>query len=212
MGLLRDYLQNNTDPFVHSMLQVIVSGATRMNRLTTNALTLVQLDSGQMDVVYEKARKPVDIQRAVEQALVAVDGDVDLKERNVTITVTGTQEPLIVIGLLQCLVMMIEELLRNAVVFSPKGGTVTLELARKDSTVSVAISDDGQGMTPEQLDQVWGRFAQVDRRTREQQGAGLGLPLVWGCVQLHGGECTLQSSPGQGTVATLRLPLAAPAL
>lgn len=208
MGLLRDHLSESTDPFVHSMLRLILNGATRMNRLTTNALTLVQFDSGQMDALFEKLKTPTDLQKCIDQALQAVDNDSDLKDRGVTVQREGETGPLLVIGLAQCLTMIVEELLRNAIAFSARGGAISLRVTCEGGQAAIEIQDSGTGMTPEALAKVWGRFAQVNRKQHEQQGAGLGLPLVWACTRLHSGICTLESAPKAGTTARVTLPLA----
>ncbi|WP_448189012.1 sensor histidine kinase [Azospirillum sp. sgz301742] len=103
---------------------------------------------------------------------------------------------------------VIVNLLSNACKFTPTGGTVRLEFrdAPGGGTV-VTVSDSGVGMTPEGIVKALQRFGQVDNLlTRAQTGTGLGLPLVKGLVELHGGSLSIDSTPGRGTTITLAFP------
>ncbi|HYH39420.1 MAG TPA: HAMP domain-containing sensor histidine kinase [Azospirillum sp.] len=103
---------------------------------------------------------------------------------------------------------MIVNLLSNACKFTPRGGRVRLEI--RDGPrggMLVTVSDTGCGMTPEGIVKALQRFGQVDNlQTRAQTGTGLGLPLVKGLVELHGGSLAIDSTPGQGTTVTLAFP------
>jgi signal transduction histidine kinase len=103
---------------------------------------------------------------------------------------------------------MIVNLLSNACKFTPAGGAVRLEIrAGAGGGTLVTVSDSGVGMTPEGIVKALQRFGQVDNLlTRAQTGTGLGLPLVKGLVELHGGSLTIDSTPGRGTTITLAFP------
>lgn len=102
-------------------------------------------------------------------------------------------------------------LLSNAFKYSPAGGPVTLS-ARVEAPpeggacVAIAVRDEGVGMTPVQLQRAFERFFRADT-SGNIPGTGLGLNLVKEIVELHGGTVSLDSTFGQGTTATLRLPL-----
>ena len=98
-------------------------------------------------------------------------------------------------------------LLSNAVKFTPAGGQVTVRAWIEDGRAMLAIADSGIGMSPDQIPLVLKPFVQVDSSlARRYQGTGLGLPLAKSLAELHGGELTIESAPGKGTVATVRLP------
>ncbi|PWC38929.1 hypothetical protein TSO221_26020 [Azospirillum sp. TSO22-1] len=103
---------------------------------------------------------------------------------------------------------MIVNLLSNACKFTPRGGTVRLEIRdAPHGGMLVTVSDTGCGMTQEGIVKALQRFGQVDNlHTRAQTGTGLGLPLVKGLVELHGGSLGIDSTPGQGTTVTLAFP------
>jgi len=100
-------------------------------------------------------------------------------------------------------------LLSNAIKFTPRGGRVEVRLARVDSHLEIAVSDTGQGISPEFLPHVFERFRQADSSsTRAYGGLGLGLAIVRHLVELHGGTVHAESpGQGQGATFTVKLPL-----
>lgn len=100
-------------------------------------------------------------------------------------------------------------LLSNAIKFTPRGGTVNVELERDRTHAQIQISDTGIGISPEFLPHVFDRFRQADgTTTRSYGGLGLGLSIVHHLVELHGGSITAQSQgEGKGATFTVKLPL-----
>lgn len=100
-------------------------------------------------------------------------------------------------------------LLTNALRHTPSGGTITLTARRVDDEVALAITDDGEGMTGEQLPHVFERFYRgASARTREQTGSGIGLTISKALVDAHGGALTAASlGIGEGATFTLTLPV-----
>jgi PAS domain S-box-containing protein len=106
---------------------------------------------------------------------------------------------------------IIWNILSNAVKFTPKGGSVQVDLARRNSQVEISVTDSGIGIRPDFLPFVFDRFRQGDSSsTRFHGGLGLGLAIVRHLVELHGGS-VLAESPGEGLGATfmVTLPVAA---
>jgi len=101
----------------------------------------------------------------------------------------------------------------NAIKFTPKGGSVRIELRRADGDAEIVISDTGIGIRPDFLPFVFDRFRQGDSSTtRAHSGLGLGLAIVRYLVEAHGGTVTAASEgTGRGATFTVRLPLAAAA-
>ena len=102
----------------------------------------------------------------------------------------------------------IENILSNAVKFSPAGGRVEIATRIDDeAAIVVTVKDTGIGMTAEQITMALEPFRQVDGRlSRRYDGIGLGLPLAKRLVELHGGSVTIDSTPSAGTCVVLRLP------
>jgi signal transduction histidine kinase len=114
----------------------------------------------------------------------------------------------------------LEEILDNAVKFSPQGGTITLEVRgavrgngqeRRNRTraVEVTVADEGIGIAPEDLSQIFSDFHQLDgSETRTFGGLGLGLAFVRRIVEAHDGTVTVDSEPEHGTRLTVSIPAA----
>lgn len=99
--------------------------------------------------------------------------------------------------------------LDNAMKYSPRGGDITIETQADDGSVVVSITDQGVGIPPKQLDDVFDKFHRVDTSdARESYGYGLGLYITRKLVEAHGGNIWVDSTPGQGSRFNFTLPLA----
>jgi signal transduction histidine kinase len=103
---------------------------------------------------------------------------------------------------------MLENLLDNALKFTPPGGTVQVRLQDDDQTVHMAVQDTGIGIPPDDLPNLFSRFYR-GRNTSAYPGSGLGLVITKTIVEDHGGTITVESA-AQGTCFHVRLPLAGP--
>jgi signal transduction histidine kinase len=98
-------------------------------------------------------------------------------------------------------------LLSNAVKFTPEGGRVGLTATAAEGGITIAVSDTGIGIAPEDQATIFEEFRQVGRDdARRQEGTGLGLTLAKKLVDLHGGRIWVQSQVGQGSTLTFTLP------
>jgi signal transduction histidine kinase len=99
-------------------------------------------------------------------------------------------------------------LLSNAVKFTPEGGRVGVTATAADGVVTIAVSDTGIGIAPEDQAAIFEEFRQVGREdARKQEGTGLGLTLAKKFVELHGGRIGVQSQVGQGSTFSFTLPV-----
>jgi len=103
---------------------------------------------------------------------------------------------------------MLSKLVDNGVKFTPAGGTLRVSLAEDDGEVVLAVADTGIGIPPGQLERIFDPFYQVDASMRRRYGGtGLGLSVVRGIVDAHGGSIRVESEEGKGSVFTVRLPV-----
>jgi len=104
---------------------------------------------------------------------------------------------------------VVENLLTNAIKFTPAGGRVTVALEQVDASVKLEVRDTGRGISPEFLPRIFDRFTQEDSsNTRPYGGLGLGLAIARHIVELHGGTVSVESSgSGKGAIFTVLLPL-----
>ena len=135
-------------------------------------------------------------QGAAEQKRIELVGEID--------------EPrLPVLGDRSALRQALDNLLDNALKYTPEGGKVTLMARHVDGQIVVIVEDTGIGIEPEDRVRIFERFYRVDKaRSRELGGTGLGLAIVKHTVLGHGGEISVESAPGRGSRFRMRLPRA----
>ena len=105
---------------------------------------------------------------------------------------------------------VILNLVMNAMVHNPAGVKVEITTAVADGWAVLRVVDNGQGITPENLNKIFERFHRADSsRSRHTGGAGLGLAIVKQTIEAHRGTIEVASELGKGTAFTVRLPLAA---
>jgi two-component system cell cycle sensor histidine kinase PleC len=104
---------------------------------------------------------------------------------------------------------IILNLVGNSIKFTQEGGTIDIFGRKADGGFELCVSDNGPGISSELLDRIFTPFNQVDNRyNRTAGGTGLGLSLVRGLAELHGGKAWLESDTGQGTRAYVYFPVA----
>jgi len=185
----------------------IKSNAKHLLSLINDVLDLSKVEANKMDLFIE----PLDVTGFVTDTASTVESLVSRKANTLVLDV-ATDVGMMrtdIVKLRQCLF----NLLSNAAKFT-ENGQITLS-ARRETLPSgdwlrFAVTDSGIGMTPEQMDRLFQRFMQADETTTRQfGGTGLGLSLSRAFAQLLGGDIAVESTLGQGTCFTLRLPVAA---
>ena len=129
------------------------------------------------------------------------------QQKKVEFIQEGCEEPCLVLGDLSLLARAFGNLFQNAVKYSPAGGRIVVALAREDGRVRVSVTDQGPGLTPDEMASVFEpfkRFARPD--AGGDPGAGLGLAFVRSVVTRHGGRATCESVPGAGARFVVDLP------
>lgn len=107
----------------------------------------------------------------------------------------------------QYMTIAIRELLDNAAKFSGNDSTIRLSARHVDNFLEMQVMDEGRGIVAAEFENIWQPFYQIDREQFEDQGAGSGLAIVDGIIRLHGGTREVHSSPGEGSVFTIRIPV-----
>ena len=105
------------------------------------------------------------------------------------------------------LVVLVRNLVDNAIRYTPEGGSISVELLREASEIVLRVADNGIGIPLQAQGRIFERFYRVDKdRSRERGGTGLGLSIVKHVVELHGGHVSVESELGEGSTFTARLP------
>jgi two-component system, OmpR family, sensor histidine kinase CiaH len=178
----------------------IVSETDRLSSLVDSLLAVARGDQNGA-VVYDE----LDLGAVVEGSAASMRSLA--AERGIVLDVSATPE-LRVRGSREQLRQLVVILVDNALRYTTSGGHVEVDVARRDGSAVVAVSDTGIGIPPEALGQVFERFYRADEaRTRDSGGAGLGLAIARKLVDEHGGRIAAASTPGEGSTFTVTLPL-----
>jgi signal transduction histidine kinase len=103
---------------------------------------------------------------------------------------------------------VLQNLIDNAIKYSRRGGTVTIGIQKEVGSVLVSVADQGIGIPKTEQEKIFGRFFRAQNALRvETDGSGLGLFIVRGIIQRHGGDVSFESEEGKGTTMRVRLPL-----
>jgi len=182
----------------HSLAR-IESEATRMTGLVEDLLLLARLDEGR-----ELEAQHVDLTRIIVDAV----SDAHAAGPDHVWRVEVPDEPITVIGDSARLHQVVVNLLANARVHTPPSTIVTVGLAESDSAVTLAVTDNGPGIPPAQIPNLFERFSRGDSsRTRATGSTGLGLAIVHAVVTAHHGTVSVESRKGH-TEFTVTLPRA----
>jgi two-component system sensor histidine kinase MtrB len=117
--------------------------------------------------------------------------------------------PVLVRGDADRLQRVIENLVNNAIKYSPEGGTIEVSITTEDRSVVVRVRDHGIGISAEALPHIFERSYRATEAAATAPGLGLGLSIAAHVVALHGGTISAQPGDGGGTVVTMRLPTVA---
>jgi signal transduction histidine kinase len=185
--------------------QVIFDESGRMHRLVVDLLEIARMDAGTFELKHESVDMNLLLHHLIERLTPQANS------RQVDLKFSSSGLPLIY-GDSDRLSQVFTNLLDNALKFTPGGGNITIRAENDSEYLRVDIADSGVGISPDQLPYIFDRFFQADpsRKGGEEHSAGLGLAIVREIVQAHHGTITAQSSPGQGSTFTVRLPLALP--
>ncbi|MCU0492250.1 MAG: ATP-binding protein, partial [Chloroflexaceae bacterium] len=181
-------------------VQRIEENARRMVALISDLLDLTTMDSG-----LGLRRAPCQLNQLVQSV---VENDVaKASQQRLTLRSALTQEQLTVLGDAGRLRQVVENLLTNAIKYTPAGGTIDVMLQRDDSHGLLVVRDSGIGLSAQDVERVFERFYRVQPEANMVEGTGLGLAIVKTIVEAHGGAVWAESVPGQGSSFKVRLPL-----
>ena len=188
--------------------EAVTKFATRMQieskRLTDLVQEIINLsrlqDSDPLSVPSELNVQDL-VSEAIDQSQVGADN------RKIKIS-TGDIANGVVLGDRDQLIMAIQNLVENAVNYSPEGTQVTVSSIVKDGIITISITDQGIGIPENEKERIFERFYRVDpARSRESGGTGLGLSIVKHVATKHGGEVSVWSVEDVGSTFSLKLPI-----
>jgi two-component system sensor histidine kinase/response regulator len=205
VNLLQDGRNELDSDTVDEMLEGVRLGAERLVKLVEDLMLMVRIDSGVVQIEIDQRSEPVELSGVVTTVL---DKYQHLAAKNRVVIKTDIAPGLVISGVRAYVGEVLMRLVENAIKFAnPGDGEVVITGAVQDETVAVAVADNGIGISPSNQKDIFERFVQLNRDLLEQQGIGLGLPIARSLMELHGGEITLESQVGKGSVFTLLFPM-----
>jgi len=184
----------------------IHSSGAHLLSLINDLLDVAKIEAGKMEI----APHPLDAHRTFDIALKLIGAKARERQQTMVIDIDPTCPPLYADE--RALKQILINLCSNAVKFTPEGGRITVRAeAARSGGFQISVQDNGPGIPREKLDKIFTPFSQVDNRyDRQAGGTGLGLALVRGLAELHGGRAWLESEPGKGCCAYVVLPVTVP--
>jgi two-component system sensor histidine kinase/response regulator len=191
---------------VQDMLDMMQTGSLRLSRLVEQMVLFVQIQSGSLADSIGAHVRPGLVREAIADAVDRAR-QFSYRQHEIRLRFEELDPDTLVNGDMGSLKQALAELLSNAITFSPAHEEVQVTQWVADSMVWITVTDKGPGIPPEELEHVFEAYHQHNRRQHEQQGVGIGLTLARAIIEAHGGTLSLHSVVGEGTQATVGLPV-----
>ncbi len=183
------------------LLSTIEQSTTWADRLIADLLDVANIERGRLSL----EMRPEEPSQLALQTLHMFD--VEAHEHGITLDARlATNLPLVAADGAR-IIQVLGNLVRNAINFTPNGGTVVVGAETKDGTVAFSVSDSGAGIPPDRLPRIFDRYWQSSNGARAR-GSGLGLSIAKGIVEAHGGSIRVESAKGTGSTFTFTVPQA----
>lgn len=182
-------------------VQTAYENSQRLQKLISELFELASLENNDTSLHFE-AFSMSELAQDVSQKF-----KLHAKNKDITIKTKIPEKPVFVsadIGLIQ---RVLENLIDNAIKYTPEGGQVEVVLGTDESSVATVIRDSGQGISEEEAQHVFERFYRIEKH-RDEDGSGLGLAIVKRIMQLHNSSISVSPAPDKGTIFSFDLPYA----
>jgi Signal transduction histidine kinase len=201
LEVVRDGLAGPVTPKQTEILERVASRVQSLVDMASELLDLSRIEAG----LLAEEREAVDLVPLVRERLEQL---IPLAEqKQLTLSFEAQPAEALLTASRRAMEEVVDNLVSNAIKYTPEGGSVTVTLQSSDAEWILAVADTGFGIPPEDQENVFRRFYRVrSPETRTIMGTGLGLPIVKRIVEAHRGRIQLQSTPGAGSTFTLYLP------
>jgi signal transduction histidine kinase len=202
MGYLEMVLEDDAEPLTSTQRQFLTTVSRNVERLATlvnELLFLAQVDAGRLELTFAEA----DINQLLAEATEAAQPAANAKQIDLRLE-AGRLAPAV------CdrgrIAQLVDNLVSNAVKFTPQGGRVEVKAAQDGSAIALSVSDMGIGVSADELPRLFSRFFRASSATTNAiPGTGLGLAISQAIAEAHNSTITVQSTLAQGTTFRLRL-------
>ena len=203
---IRGYVETLMDGALHDevnnqrFLEKIDQNVKRLGALVADLLSLAQIEERQAN--FQLAR--VDVRTVLNGVLHRAEEEIRAKE--ITVDLDLPPGPCAVLANEEGMIQVMENLVGNAIKYTPESGHVWIDFARKEGQAVLTVRDNGVGIPPKDLERIFERFYRVDKaRSRDVGGTGLGLSIVKHLVHSMQGEVHVSSALGSGSSFEVKL-------
>jgi two-component system phosphate regulon sensor histidine kinase PhoR len=207
LSIVRGYIETlldnpkTSDKELSRILRVMERHSKRLGLLVDDLLTLAQLESRNTTLQFSDVQLPELFESVIR------DWGKQLTEKRLKVAVDLSPGAETIRADETRLHEVLYNLLDNAVKYSRENGEIRLQAIQRDHEITISVSDNGIGISKDDLPRIFERFYRADKaRSRELGGTGLGLAIVKHIVQLHGGRVEAESELGRGTTIRVVLP------
>jgi two-component system sensor histidine kinase/response regulator len=189
------------DAFLQQAITLIQQNVHKMRSLVTDMLDLAQIETG-----VDLSVKPVSLTAFLRECLESFN--LSAEQKQITLTFSPSEEDVTFPLDADRMARVIDNLISNAIKYTPEGGLVDLAVQVNTDNVIIQVSDTGLGIPEEDIPHLFKTFYRVsDPQHRAIGGTGLGLSIVKAVVEQHGGQVSVESAPGKGSTFSIQLPL-----
>lgn len=185
------------------LLQEAYNSNERQLGVIDEILHVARIDTGRL--VLQKERLKV---RAIIETILR-DQNATIRQKSQKILTKFPKKILYASGDPQYVHMAVDNIISNAIKYTPEKGTITITIKRRGDFVAISVKDTGVGIEKHDLDQLFQKFSRIPNElSRQTAGSGVGLYISKEIIDLHGGDIEVDSQVGDGTTFTILLPLA----
>ncbi|MBQ8726717.1 MAG: GHKL domain-containing protein [Clostridia bacterium] len=198
-GLSEILLEKNLDEFTHGQIERIYKESQRLSALISDMLKLSKLERDKQSA---DERETVEIKKVTEEVLNELSPKITQKQIAVSVVGEGS-----LFATQKHVYELIGNLLSNAINYNKVGGKVETRIISEKDLLAIEVEDTGIGIESEHIPRLCERFYRVDKsRSKKTGGTGLGLAIVKHVCALYGGEITIRSQVGKGTIVRIEIP------
>lgn len=201
-----DFLLNNIDlnsdpDKIQEYITRIAKSASHMQSLITDLLDLTHIEDG-LQLATEALSLDSFLHEQISEFTLLAE------QKRIALHYTRPADDLVVLADPHRLAQVVNNLVANAMKYTLEGGTVTITAARQDNRCAIQVADTGLGIPAEDLPHIFDRFYRGRSKAHQAvEGTGLGLSIAKAIVDQHGGQLSVESTPGQGSTFSVILPV-----
>ena len=173
-------------------LSIVLDESKRLSRIVTDLLDLSKMEQGSFNI----EKRNFDVSELIR--LTVIKFEKRITEKNISLTVGFDAERLLVLADRDAISRVLTNVIDNALKFTPEGGFIDVQAGTKDGRVYVSVQNSGTGIEEKDLRHIFDRFYKTDKsRSKDKNGAGLGLYIVKSIINAHGETVWAESKPGE---------------